>query len=177
MRSDSSISNPPELSTSPSTGSWSPGRRAITSSITMLLSSYSDTFPDLRSLTRGAATNSSRSRVRLARSSWMIPMAEFVMSTMPNRASRGCCNTTSTTKSKAPSRMLKRVTTLERMISLVVRLGRSGTVLTKPARIRCWTSCELRPDSAGSVPSAVIRSQLTGISVDAHRGKLSSVGR
>ena len=122
VSSDSFTSRPRTAITRPSTTTWSPGRNSNTSSSTTSLTGISTTRPSRTTLALGAVSSVSRSRVFLARSSWMMPMAVLAIITRPNRASAGGA-TIRTITSITLRIQLKRVKTLLRMISAVVRLG------------------------------------------------------
>ena len=93
---------------------------------------------------RGAFRTARRSRVRLARSSWMMPMAAFQTMTRPKSASAGD-PTTSTATNSTPRMALKRVRTLARMMAESGRLVCSSTRLTWPAATRSATCAAVSP--------------------------------
>src|SRR5713226_3722603 len=96
---------------------------------------------------RGALSTASRSRVRLARSSWMIPMPEFKTRTRPNSASAGV-PVTSTMTARAPRRPLKGVTTFARMTYRRGRLVSVPAELVRPRSTRSATSASVSPVGA-----------------------------
>ena len=106
-------------------------------------------FPSRTTVARGALSKVRRSRVRLARSSWMIPTPELASRTKPKRASWKGATTTTMTSRTASSR-LKGVKTLLPTIWATVRLGPVGTAFTLPEASRWATSARVRPCRAGS---------------------------
>ena len=125
---DSSTSRPSAITTSPSTTIWDPGRSERMSSTTMLDGTSSRTVPSRTTSALGAVSRVRRSSVRLARSSWTIPIKAFVTRTTPNKAS-WIGPTMRISTSIAPRRALNRVKTLARTIWATVRVGAAGTSL------------------------------------------------
>src|SRR5689334_21047163 len=76
-----------------------------------------------------------------------MPIAVLTTRTTPNSASWNGPTVTMRT-SRAPRMALNRVKTLALTISPTVRLGRSGTALTRPAATRFATAASSRPASA-----------------------------
>src|SRR6266511_2679173 len=144
VRSDSSTWSAVVARTTPSAAIWSPVRSSTTSS-----STTSSTPTSRTSRTCGALSTASWSRVRLARSSWMMPMSALLTRTMPNSASCGCPTARMTTSS-TPRIALNRVKTFARTISPNVRLVRSELVFVAPCATRSWTSAAVRPVSGVS---------------------------
>ncbi len=158
MSRDSSISSPRAAITSPSTTTWLPDPISRMSSRTTSFTASSRTSPSRTTLARGAVSTASRSSVRLARTSWKIPIAEFSTMTTPNSAScRGPTIRIST--SIDPRSALNRVRTLARTISLVVLLGVAGTSFTCPRARRSATWAALSP--ASPAPASSTRSVAT----------------
>ena len=71
--------------TTPSAGTWSPVRSSSRSSATTSADRDLGDRPSRTTRARGALSTASRSRVRLARTSWTMPMAEFATMTRPNK--------------------------------------------------------------------------------------------
>ena len=73
--------------TTPSAGTWSPVRSSSRSSSTTSATAHVHRPPSRTTRARGALRTASRSRVRLARSSWTMPMAALATMTRPKSAS------------------------------------------------------------------------------------------
>ena len=144
VRADSSSSRPVAESTSPSTTSWSPGPSATTSSSTTSATATSVGVPSRMTVARGAVIRASRSRVRFARSSWAIPIAELATRTSPNSPSRQEPYRRINT-SRVPSTRLNHVSRFVRRISATGRLVRERTVFVRPAATRSRTSAAVSP--------------------------------
>ncbi len=149
VSSDSSTSSPSERPTTPSTTIWSPGPTTSRSSSTTWSIGTSQRRSSRITTALGALSSASWSRVRLARSSWTMPMRALVTSTTPKRPSCGGATIRMTTRS-TPRTRLKMVKTFALTISATVRVAVCGTSLIAPAAIRCRTSAALRPTSGGS---------------------------
>ena len=144
VSSDSSTSSPSALCTTPSHGIWSPGRSSSRSSITTCSTAISATWPSRTTRARGALSTASRSRVRLARTSWKMPIPALATSISPKVAS-WIGPMIAITSRAAPRMALKRVNTLARTISPSVRLVRSPVSLVAPRATRSWTSAAVSP--------------------------------
>ncbi len=144
VSSDSSISKPADSCTSPSAGTWSPARRSSRSSATTPATSISASTPSRTTRARGAFRMARRSRVRLARSSWTMPIAEFATITPPNRP---FCHwpVARMMTSNDSNRPLNTVKTLARTISRGVRLVGLSKALVRPAATRSSTSSAVSP--------------------------------
>ena len=106
--------------------------------------SISHVSPSRTARATGALSTASWSSLRLASTSWTIPIAELTTMTMPNSPSAGDPNTRIST-SIVPRMALKRVNTLARTISVSVRLVRSPASLTSPRATRSATSAAVSP--------------------------------
>ncbi len=153
LSSDSSISSPSAASTTPSTTTRSPGPSSMTSSSTTSLAEISTARPSRRTRGRASPMIASRSRVRLARTSWTMPIAVLTTMISPNRPSGTTGPITTMTAKSAPMIALKRVRTLARTISATERLARTGTSLVLPAAMRAATSAAVRPSSSPTADS------------------------
>ena len=92
--------------------------------------------------------------MRLARSSWTIPISAFATSTNPNSAS--CTGpTTMMIASIAPRIALNRVKMFARTIWATVRVVAAGTSFVRPSATRAATSAGERP-RAGSTSMTVL---------------------
>ena len=93
----------------------------------------------------GVEARRSWSSVRLARTSWMMPIAELATMTRPNRpfCQRPVARMTT---NRVSSRPLKNVKMLVRRISLTERLVFDWTALVRPSRTRSATSGCVSPD-------------------------------
>ena len=100
--------------------------------------------PSRTTRARGELKTASSSRVRLARSSWTMPMSALAIRTPPNSASCSCPTARITTR-RPPSRKLNGVITFERMICPTVRLRVSGMSFARPDSRRSATSASVRP--------------------------------
>lgn len=150
---DSSISRPSASVTSPSTITLSPMPSSTVSSSTISPTAICSTVPSRRTCGRASPISARLSRVFLARSSWMMPIAVLATMTRPKRPS-WIGPTTRMIANITPMIALKRVKTLARTISLAERLERTGTSLTSPRATRSATSAAVRPPRRpGSSPS------------------------
>ena len=152
VSSDSSTVSPSDWSASPSTTIWSPGCSSNTSSSTTCSLATSWRSPSRSTVTFGALTSERRSRVALARHSWMTPMRMFSTITNPNRASFGSPSTRTVPVSTAMM-ALNRVKMFARMISPIVRDERVSAVLALPAATRLATSLAVSPRGAARLAS------------------------
>ena len=130
--------------TMPSAAIWSPLRSSMRSSSTTSSTATSLTSPSRTTRTRGSLSTASWSSVRLARTSWTMPMRALLTSTMPNSASCGC-PTARITTSSTPKMALKRVKMFARRISPNVRLVRSPVAFVSPRSTLSRTSAPVRP--------------------------------
>ncbi len=106
---------------------------------------------------RPRSRTASLSSVRLARTSWKMPMAELA-TRMSAKVASWIGPITTITASAAPRMALNRVNTLARTISPRVRLVRSPVSLVCPRATRSCTSAEVRP--VGAVRQSPPRSTL-----------------
>ena len=174
MSSDSSTSRPALASTIPSTGTWSPGGSVDHVVEHHLLGGDLDDRPSRTTATCGALTTASRSRVRLARTSWTMPMSELATITMPNSASL-YWPVSSTTTTRTVRMTLNRVKTLARTMSPTVRRWSSVTTLTQPPASRSRDLVGLEADRGiGGRPGEVRHAPRLSGSEDP--GPLSQVG-
>ena len=97
-------------------------------------------------------TTARLSRVRFARSSWMMPMIELKTMRMPNAPSIHC-PVDQTSASSTDRMALTRVKTFARMMPSVERPERDGRVLTSPAAMRSATSAEVSPTGGAAASS------------------------
>ena len=102
--------------TRPSATTWSPGSRWTASPTTTWLTGSSAISPSRQARALGAASRESRSSVRLARTSWKIPIAVLATITPPKRASRGSPKT-STSTSSVPRMRLNTVKVFDQTMS------------------------------------------------------------
>ena len=86
------------------------------------------------------------SRVFLARSSWMMPMALLAMISRPNSPLISE-PVASTIRNSTLRIALMRVKTLARTMSDTLREARDGTALVLPSATRVATSASVRPDA------------------------------
>ena len=173
VSSDSSISRPSQCNTRPSVGTWSPVRSASTSSSTTAARSISPIAPSRTTRTRGVLSTANRSSVRLARSSWTIPIAELATITPPNRAF--CQRPVAiVARNSATSRPLNGVTMFARRIAATVRLVGRSTVFARPASTRRCTSADVSPSSSFARTGAP--ASLTGMPGMPGRGRNACFG-
>ena len=108
------------------------------------MSGTSTTSPSRTTAVVGAWSTARRSSVRLARTSWAMPMTELITSTTANRASP-TRPVISTATASTLSSALKRVRTLARTISPTVREVLVSTAFVRPSASRARTSSALSP--------------------------------
>ena len=149
VSSDSSTSSPSTASRMPSAATWSPGLSSRRSSSTTSSVATSTTSPSRTARARGAFSTARWSRVRLALTSWTMPIRVLHTSTRPNRASRQK-PVASTATVSPPSRKLKGVTTLALTIWRSDRPLPWGAWLVSPRSTRSRTWAAVRPSSSPS---------------------------
>ncbi len=168
VSSDSSISSPSASRISPSTTHLSPGPSSMVSPRTISPVGMATAVPSRRTVGLDSPMTARLSRVFLARSSWMMPIAVLATITNPKRPS-WMGPTTRMIRKRTPMMALKRVKTLARTISAVEREDRTGTSLTSPRETRSATCAVVSPGCAdggtgsstavcaGSVMSTTVR--------------------
>ncbi|CAM5693298.1 hypothetical protein SGRIM128S_04469 [Streptomyces griseomycini] len=138
VSNDSSTSRFSAVVTVPSTTILSPWPRSMTSSMTISEALSVTHCPSRQTRGRLSPTIASWSRVRLARTSWTMPISVLARMTPPNNPS--CTGPTIMMMTNStPMIALMRVKRLLRTISPMLRLERIGTSLTRPAATRSAT--------------------------------------
>ncbi len=163
VRLDSSISRPEVDSIDPSAGTWSPVRSSMRSSRTTSAVGISISAPSRSTLVVGEFSRASRSSFRLARYSWVMPIAELTMSTTPNSPSASDPVDRISTNN-APRIALNRVKTLVLKITHSERDDAWLVALTCPRATRSATCAGVRPSAppARSATCADSGEMLTG---------------
>ena len=161
VSSDSSISRPCSSRIAPSTTIWSPVRSTMTSSRTTAAERTSTSAPSRRTRGLAAPTRDSRSRVRLARYSWTIPIPELMTMMKPNKASWIGAWAMNIKAQRTPMTTLKLVTMLARAMSCRLRLRGSGASFARPLASRSATSAAVSPRSGSVRTSATGARALT----------------
>ena len=136
------------------------------------------TAPSRTTRARGALSTASRSSVRLARSSWTMPMSDVGDEDDAERGVLDRPDDEDRPRASMPRMALKRVKTFARTISPMVRLVRSPVSFTSPARDALgdlgrgqarWR--RLRVGGRGCRPAAVIGSAIPCSSTPSHAAR------
>ena len=134
--------------TVPSASSWSPARSTTTSPSTSSRAPTCCSVPSRSARAWGATRSAIRSSVRLARTSWVIPMAVFEIRMAPNSASAGLPAARIRIRNTSRIR-LNSVSVFERTMLAYDRLdagGSRGPIACRRAAASAW----VRPAAAGA---------------------------